>query len=676
MFDGRAVDASGVELLDGLLREAERHRLCFLYCAAAKRRVRSPSGGHTWQTLREDEYPGRRIAHDGTDDLWQFLFKHRGILERYAQAAVGEFGPGEGIRAWELRDGDYVEVEGSSLPTWSLDDLDCALMERSSDALMAACRRLARADAAGGRYASLLEQAGKAAHDRGQPRWYSSVLVRWEYLHELDTLIADIKAAELHRPNARPTSTARAAHAEPAAAPRDVDLGPDPLGLWSAAEAVWYVATRLKMNAAFLVARLPNEYDSHDAIKADHDVAEKHGYRVIDAARKLGLDATPLVRVLRQDRLWEYPVQPGDNAIFEALQDLCERVSVEARVACAAAGIDVDASVKTYRVDSPPAGAPPRQGAASRKGPAPATKATPKPPPPHVPPRGGANGEPQPGPPRVAAAPDGSGVLWPAGMPKAEWREVGLILLLLMAQTYHSLLENALRSSAWATMLDMELNGWYLWTVDLIRALLSEHDDLREFPGDFDPPFEDLFPATIRDVDWEDMVAPGAERFLADVQRYVMSKGAGGVELGAPAKEFVENTRARAREAMAQGKKHAARMQAYVAKLMSRAAGVTGQTPGTASSTAAPTAPAAPSSASPPPPDAAPESDEFVTLDQAAAVVARSKRSLERRLPQMPPPHVQGGGGKASLWKWKELRPWLQREYRPDLPERFPRNVR
>jgi hypothetical protein len=68
--------------------------------------------------------------------------------------------------------------------------------------------------------------------------------------------------------------------------------------------------------------------------------------------------------------------------------------------------------------------------------------------------------------------------------------------------------------------------------------------------------------------------------------------------------------------------------------------------------------------------------DDLVTLDEAAAIVHRVKRTLERHLANMPAPFVQGGGGKASLWKWNELRPWLESEYVPDLPKRFPRNVR
>lgn len=68
--------------------------------------------------------------------------------------------------------------------------------------------------------------------------------------------------------------------------------------------------------------------------------------------------------------------------------------------------------------------------------------------------------------------------------------------------------------------------------------------------------------------------------------------------------------------------------------------------------------------------------DDLVTLDEAAAIVHKSKKTLEKHLKQMPPPHIQGGGGKSSLWKWSDLRPWLEKEFVPDLPARFRRNVR
>jgi hypothetical protein len=59
----------------------------------------------------------------------------------------------------------------------------------------------------------------------------------------------------------------------------------------------------------------------------------------------------------------------------------------------------------------------------------------------------------------------------------------------------------------------------------------------------------------------------------------------------------------------------------------------------------------------------------FVTLDQAAALVNRTKRTLEKLKKQMPPPRVKGGGGKAAEWAWSELRPWLEEKFERPLPE-------
>jgi hypothetical protein len=67
---------------------------------------------------------------------------------------------------------------------------------------------------------------------------------------------------------------------------------------------------------------------------------------------------------------------------------------------------------------------------------------------------------------------------------------------------------------------------------------------------------------------------------------------------------------------------------------------------------------------------------QYVTLDQAAAMVNRSKRTLERRKTRtnnpLPPPDVQGGGGRPDEWFWLRIRPWLEQEYKKKLPEKFP----
>lgn len=69
-----------------------------------------------------------------------------------------------------------------------------------------------------------------------------------------------------------------------------------------------------------------------------------------------------------------------------------------------------------------------------------------------------------------------------------------------------------------------------------------------------------------------------------------------------------------------------------------------------------------------------PELSECVTLQQAAAIVNRSKKSLERlkKLPTFPKPHVVGGGGKPHEYKWPEMRSFLKKHFGRELPERFP----
>lgn len=74
--------------------------------------------------------------------------------------------------------------------------------------------------------------------------------------------------------------------------------------------------------------------------------------------------------------------------------------------------------------------------------------------------------------------------------------------------------------------------------------------------------------------------------------------------------------------------------------------------------------------------NAAPASFYLVTLDQIAAIVGRKKRTLENYLKKMPNPHVQGTGGKPSQWIWDEIRPWLEREFVPNLPQVFPDSIR
>jgi hypothetical protein len=72
-----------------------------------------------------------------------------------------------------------------------------------------------------------------------------------------------------------------------------------------------------------------------------------------------------------------------------------------------------------------------------------------------------------------------------------------------------------------------------------------------------------------------------------------------------------------------------------------------------------------------------PGADQYVTLDQMAALVNRSKKTLERKAnaptSNMPAPDVEGGGGRPHEWKWPNVRPWLEKQFGRSLPASFPR---
>ncbi len=63
---------------------------------------------------------------------------------------------------------------------------------------------------------------------------------------------------------------------------------------------------------------------------------------------------------------------------------------------------------------------------------------------------------------------------------------------------------------------------------------------------------------------------------------------------------------------------------------------------------------------------------QLVKLDQMASIVNRNKKTLERFKAKMPPPDIDGGGGKPDEWNWATVRPLLQEQYNRVLPERFP----
>jgi hypothetical protein len=68
--------------------------------------------------------------------------------------------------------------------------------------------------------------------------------------------------------------------------------------------------------------------------------------------------------------------------------------------------------------------------------------------------------------------------------------------------------------------------------------------------------------------------------------------------------------------------------------------------------------------------------EQYVTLDQAASLVSKSKKTVAGHMNKpdsdAPLPDVEGGGGRAHEWRWSALRPWLEQTFRRKLPEQFP----
>ncbi|MFW6106568.1 MAG: hypothetical protein ACOC8H_00235 [bacterium] len=151
-------------------------------------------------------------------------------------------------------------------------------------------------------------------------------------------------------------------------------------------------------------------------------------------------------------------------------------------------------------------------------------------------------------------------------MPVEDRRVSGLILLMLLAQAYYKMLECVISMASWCSALDVELNESYLWVTSNLVNLLKSHDDLKDFPVEFKPIFDDLYPSTVRDVDWDDMVAPEAERFLSTVQRYVHEKGVYDPEEGSTACKFVQLFRPSVETAISRALDYHKRMHQYAQK--------------------------------------------------------------------------------------------------------------
>jgi hypothetical protein len=82
--------------------------------------------------------------------------------------------------------------------------------------------------------------------------------------------------------------------------------------------------------------------------------------------------------------------------------------------------------------------------------------------------------------------------------------------------------------------------------------------------------FQDLFPSSVCDCEWQDMVAPHAEEFLSKVQRYTLEKGMHEPEEGSPGWIFVELFRPSVEMAIERAIEHHQRMREEWQKVMKR----------------------------------------------------------------------------------------------------------
>ncbi len=153
-------------------------------------------------------------------------------------------------------------------------------------------------------------------------------------------------------------------------------------------------------------------------------------------------------------------------------------------------------------------------------------------------------------------------------IPPEERRNSDLYLLMLLAQAYYKMLECTVSMASWCTMLDLELNGYYLWAVQCMTNLLKNSENLKDFPVPFEPLFPDLYPTTIRDYDWEDGVAPEVEQFLSAVQKYVQSKGIYEPEKGSVGWVFIELFRPSVNAAIEKATAYNKRMRQHMRKAL------------------------------------------------------------------------------------------------------------
>jgi len=186
--DRPANNDAGITLHDAIqqLEQAlDRHRLTFLFFATAKRRnelLRNSRHGME-EAVRKDDMTGYDRVMDDIDDDGQFLFRQRVYFERFAEKAIGAFGPGEG---------EKPPGEESTHPFWSLDEGSASYLQDTAQGILAAARELDRTDSAR-TCKDIVRSAIDVAYDEGRSRWYSAIVTRWAYLTRLDDALAAVR---------------------------------------------------------------------------------------------------------------------------------------------------------------------------------------------------------------------------------------------------------------------------------------------------------------------------------------------------------------------------------------------------------------------------------------------------------------------------------------------------
>ena len=188
---GSSADQRLDQALGDLAASLDTHRLTFLYFVTARRildRSRLSNNAGNLETVTKAEMPGySEMAEDeDIDTEGKFLHRHRNFLNRFADKALSRFG---------FRRGRRAEGEEGSLPYWVLDDETAHYLEDTSTCVLQSVKAVRQLDDHNACQA-LMERAASAIRDHRNTRWTSSTVTRWEYLAELDEVIADVKGLE------------------------------------------------------------------------------------------------------------------------------------------------------------------------------------------------------------------------------------------------------------------------------------------------------------------------------------------------------------------------------------------------------------------------------------------------------------------------------------------------